>query len=440
MAAAVAVVAGVTEGHMERRIATSFFVGSLLTLPACFNPDDAAASSETDGVTQGSTTTSGSSTAAATEPDETASEAGETGASTGPDPDCADACVLGSASQCEGDTLQTCVAGPQGCGVLEPTDCTRGCEVGACVGMPCGDGILAEPEACDDGNTAAGDGCSVDCAVEDGWTCTGPTAGSCTAPDLAIRVLAAAFTNQGLQVTYHVQNTGGVPSGSYRVDLWDTRAGGLGNPPDLGDVGSLTISDKPSLAPGATDLFTDTIPVPANGTHMAFAVVDTMQELVELDENDNVALGSAWTNAGSVVHASFASTQTPISIPSNGTPVAVEVSVASADGSSPELFFSINVSHPNVAELTARVFGEDGGEVMLFSDLVEGENLRSMSLREGGAVISSGMPPYAGTFGFATGWESTPVASGMWTLEVLDVGGEQTGRINGFSVHTFSEG
>jgi cysteine-rich repeat protein len=32
--------------------------------------------------------------------------------------------------------------------------------------------VLDEGEACDDANELAGDGCS-DCAIEDGWTCTG---------------------------------------------------------------------------------------------------------------------------------------------------------------------------------------------------------------------------------------------------------------------------
>ncbi len=58
--------------------------------------------------------------------------------------------------------------------------CTVGPAAGPCgSGGPgstsavCGDGIIAGAEACDDMNTAAGDGCSASCAVETGWTCTG---------------------------------------------------------------------------------------------------------------------------------------------------------------------------------------------------------------------------------------------------------------------------
>jgi fibro-slime domain-containing protein len=53
---------------------------------------------------------------------------------------------------------------------------------GPCTKAPanvCGDAILSGVEQCDDGNTTPGDGCSVTCTVETGWTC--PTAGNaCT--------------------------------------------------------------------------------------------------------------------------------------------------------------------------------------------------------------------------------------------------------------------
>ena len=44
----------------------------------------------------------------------------------------------------------------------------------------CGDGLMGGVEACDDGNTAPGDGCSATCTVETGYTCTGQGPGSCT--------------------------------------------------------------------------------------------------------------------------------------------------------------------------------------------------------------------------------------------------------------------
>jgi cysteine-rich repeat protein len=37
----------------------------------------------------------------------------------------------------------------------------------------CGDGFIDDDEACDDGNTRDGEGCSMDCQVETGWDCSG---------------------------------------------------------------------------------------------------------------------------------------------------------------------------------------------------------------------------------------------------------------------------
>ena len=41
----------------------------------------------------------------------------------------------------------------------------------------CGDGIVDVGEECDDGGTAAGDGCGATCEVECGYTCTRPLDG-----------------------------------------------------------------------------------------------------------------------------------------------------------------------------------------------------------------------------------------------------------------------
>ncbi len=49
--------------------------------------------------------------------------------------------------------------------------------------MPdCGDGIITAPEACDDGDMMGGDGCSANCTVETGYTCTGEPS-TCTPDD-----------------------------------------------------------------------------------------------------------------------------------------------------------------------------------------------------------------------------------------------------------------
>jgi cysteine-rich repeat protein len=58
----------------------------------------------------------------------------------------------------------------------------------------CGDGrnYRSYANACDDGNTVDGDGCSSSCTVETGWTCTG---GNMARPDVCIvDVTACAAT------------------------------------------------------------------------------------------------------------------------------------------------------------------------------------------------------------------------------------------------------
>ena len=63
---------------------------------------------------------------------------------------------------------------------------------GAPAGPVCGDGRIDEKEACDDGNTKAGDGCNATCtAVEPGWAC--PTPGiRCQAAKCGDGVVAGA--------------------------------------------------------------------------------------------------------------------------------------------------------------------------------------------------------------------------------------------------------
>jgi len=66
---------------------------------------------------------------------------------------------------------------------LSGDGCSGACEVEpgwTCGGMPsvcepgqCGDGIIAGVEACDDGNTKGGDGCTSTCTIQDGWVCKG---------------------------------------------------------------------------------------------------------------------------------------------------------------------------------------------------------------------------------------------------------------------------
>ncbi|MCB9698487.1 MAG: hypothetical protein H6738_17025 [Alphaproteobacteria bacterium] len=57
------------------------------------------------------------------------------------------------------------------------------CTAGAHQVLECGDGLLTPDEACDDGGTGDGDGCSSTCTVESGWSCSGSTTSTCTHDD-----------------------------------------------------------------------------------------------------------------------------------------------------------------------------------------------------------------------------------------------------------------
>lgn len=74
---------------------------------------------------------------------------------------------------CGTATNGTCGAvncGPNN-GLCDPGfECNQG--TGQCITL-CGNGIINTDEACDDGNTNNGDGCSNVCQIEGGWTCSG---------------------------------------------------------------------------------------------------------------------------------------------------------------------------------------------------------------------------------------------------------------------------
>ena len=69
--------------------------------------------------------------------------------------------------------LEICDEGPNpvGCSNCErPIDGFE-CNSGNCTSI-CGDGLIVDNEACDDGNTVSGDGCSEDClTIEPNFEC-----------------------------------------------------------------------------------------------------------------------------------------------------------------------------------------------------------------------------------------------------------------------------
>ncbi|MFK8001586.1 MAG: DUF4215 domain-containing protein [Polyangiales bacterium] len=78
---------------------------------------------------------------------------------------------------CERFAVLTCSENASGCRRLERDACGLGCTeepTPRCLGdeaSECGDSVVEGDETCDDGNAAAGDGCSSFCAVEAGYVC-----------------------------------------------------------------------------------------------------------------------------------------------------------------------------------------------------------------------------------------------------------------------------
>ncbi len=81
----------------------------------------------------------------------------------------------GTANTCTACSAANCVTCPSG----TCTACETGyllSSSGLCVStVNCGNGLVEDPEACDDGNRIDGDGCSKYCQVEADFTCTAPT-------------------------------------------------------------------------------------------------------------------------------------------------------------------------------------------------------------------------------------------------------------------------
>ncbi len=80
---------------------------------------------------------------------------------------CDDACALEAGYTCDIDTTPADgICDTAGAGSVVPD---------------CGDGVVVATEVCDDGNTAAGDGCDAACGIEAGWGCDVDTAadGTC---------------------------------------------------------------------------------------------------------------------------------------------------------------------------------------------------------------------------------------------------------------------
>jgi fibro-slime domain-containing protein len=65
--------------------------------------------------------------------------------------------------------------------------CSSGCGDGLLLPQPANGVVLKPGDACDDGNNLAGDGCSADCRVEEGFTCSQPPLGKTMLVPIVVR-------------------------------------------------------------------------------------------------------------------------------------------------------------------------------------------------------------------------------------------------------------
>ena len=91
---------------------------------------------------------------------------------------CGDGHVLGAEAGLPGFCDDGDTAAGDGCSEQCQVECGYDCKGGGSTGADlcttsCGDGLwVASDEECDDGNTADGDGCTVMCIVESGFMCS----------------------------------------------------------------------------------------------------------------------------------------------------------------------------------------------------------------------------------------------------------------------------
>lgn len=147
----------------------------------------------------------------------------------------------------------------------------------------CGDGIVEVPEACDDGGTIAGDGCSATCTLEPN-SCLDNVTGvtnNCTANDVRLAVIAEIVESDGCDFpgdTAQVQiQTSLIATAAERYDIGifialdggTARTGSCHHnylPPPLADLGSYNPDRRASATArgrSTTPRSTRTPPTPA---------------------------------------------------------------------------------------------------------------------------------------------------------------------------------
>jgi len=188
---------------------------------------------------------------------------------------CGDLFVVPGEEVCDGSNLNSKTCTTEG-NYFNPNGllCLSTCQGFNLTGCAASCGNRLEPgEACDDGNTTPGDGCSATCTIETDWTCSGviPNTSVCTCSSTNACPIGR-ICNAGACIGVNGDNC----SGTYAAEPIDA------------DPTSVDITrDNTHLATTITTYMVSGSPVAVNGPDMFFSisVTDGQYLIVELTDN-----------------------------------------------------------------------------------------------------------------------------------------------------------
>jgi cysteine-rich repeat protein len=358
----------------------------------------------------------------------------------------------------------------------------------------CGNGIIEPPQACDDANTTAGDGCSATCTIEAGYTCTGQPsvctnlpAASCANP---IVVTGNDFQYAGTNIQQY-GNDGNYSAPASCVDVGgtggfdlvfraDMLAGESVRVREFGTLDAVVHVLTQSQCAGGSECvasydFSETIgatyvapaagPVyivlESYGNPAASTTFDLRIDRWQCGdgaitgpescddgnttggdgcsatcacETIQCALGAC---AGTVVTGSAAGL--PLAIPDNvPNGGAVATIPIAATGTIQSMVVGFGATHTFDGDLDIFLLGPLGGaELDVSSDNGgSGEDYSGTYFKNGAPPITGGSAPFTGTFAPETsfGTFTGQSVTGTWTLRVADDASGDTGDVTAFTV------
>ncbi|GAF99003.1 unnamed protein product, partial [marine sediment metagenome] len=169
--------------------------------------------------------------------------------------------------------------------------------------------------------------------------------------------------------------------------------------------------------------------------------VETQTYFAQATDNEGLTSATASStgevvNSGGTETTTFASTDTPVSIPDRST-ILSTLEILD-DSTILDLNVQLSISHTRVADLEVHLTSPAGTRVELFSEVGGvGNDFQGTILDdEAGSVITSVAAPFNGTFrpqGDLSEFDGESTA-GTWQLEVRDNRRKQLGTLNSWSI------